>query len=142
MILVVNLLFWNQVSSFETAAKNGKEKQKTIFSQMPPGCDKKDFVRWRDSMRRDFTINRLLLIFFAYNVLGYGEKLWWIGLWSSGFRIMRNLFSPHAADVSISLEWILIYVIWTLLSFFGSTWLMKIIFLKLLKQFILWPLCE
>lgn len=45
---------------------------------MPPGCDKKDFVRWRDSMRRDFTINRLLLIFCAYNVIGMGGLKFWV----------------------------------------------------------------
>ncbi|XP_058187293.1 uncharacterized protein LOC131304175 isoform X3 [Rhododendron vialii] len=60
-----------EVSSFETAAKNGKEKQKTIFSQMPPGCDKKDFVRWRDSMRRDFTINSLFFDPFVNKIYDY-----------------------------------------------------------------------
>lgn len=94
MILVVNLLFWNQVSSFETAAKNGKEKQKTIFSQMPPGCDKKDFVRWRDSMRRDFTINRLLLIFCAYNVLAMGKSYGELGYEVLGFELWGIYFPP------------------------------------------------
>lgn len=35
-----------------------------------------------------------------------------------GFELWETCFSPHAADVSVSLLW----------SFFGSTWLIKIIF--------------
>lgn len=50
--------FLYQVSSFETVAKHGEEKEKVSFSQMPSGCDESDFNRWRNCMHRDFTINR------------------------------------------------------------------------------------
>ncbi|XP_050227284.1 uncharacterized protein LOC126676949 [Mercurialis annua] len=48
-----------EVSSFKTVAENSKEKGKALLSQIPSGCDEKDFIRWRDSMHRDFTINSL-----------------------------------------------------------------------------------
>ncbi|RVW32917.1 Poly(A) polymerase I [Vitis vinifera] len=49
-----------EVSSFETVAKHGEEKEKVSFSQMPSGCDESDFNRWRNCMHRDFTINSSL----------------------------------------------------------------------------------
>ncbi|KAK6154034.1 hypothetical protein DH2020_013673 [Rehmannia glutinosa] len=48
-----------QVSSFETVAEESKRKQVGI-SQMPRGCDPRDFVRWKNCMNRDFTVNRIL----------------------------------------------------------------------------------
>lgn len=51
-------LFHFQVSSFETVAKESRRKQVEI-SQMPKGCDPRDFVRWENCMNRDFTVNRL-----------------------------------------------------------------------------------
>jgi hypothetical protein len=50
-----------QVSSFDTVAKHTEEKEKekdVISLQMPRGCDEKDFIRWRNSLGRDFTVNR------------------------------------------------------------------------------------
>jgi hypothetical protein len=47
-----------QVSSFDTVAKHDEEKEKVLSLQKPRGCDEKDFIRWRNSMCRDFTINR------------------------------------------------------------------------------------
>ncbi|XP_030468773.2 uncharacterized protein LOC115687373 [Syzygium oleosum] len=48
-----------EVSSFKTIAKRAEGKEKVIFSCMPSGCNKRDFILWRDSMHRDFTINSL-----------------------------------------------------------------------------------
>lgn len=45
-----------QVSSFETVARhNGR---KPINFQLPKSCNLKDYILWKDCMKRDFTINR------------------------------------------------------------------------------------
>ncbi|KAG8373603.1 hypothetical protein BUALT_Bualt11G0041500 [Buddleja alternifolia] len=46
-----------EVSSFETVAETSKTKT-VCFSQMPTGCNQSDFVRWKNCMNRDFTVNR------------------------------------------------------------------------------------
>lgn len=46
-----------EVSSFETIPMNSITRNAVSFSDMSNLCDWKNFVRWRDSMRRDFTIN-------------------------------------------------------------------------------------
>ncbi|XP_048128546.1 uncharacterized protein LOC115736474 isoform X2 [Rhodamnia argentea] len=48
-----------EVSSFKTMAKRAEGKEKVIFSCMPSGCSEKDFILWKDSVHRDFTINSL-----------------------------------------------------------------------------------
>ncbi|KAI3415162.1 uncharacterized protein J3R85_015484 [Psidium guajava] len=48
-----------EVASFKTMAKTAEGKEKVIFSCMPRGCSEKDFILWRDSVHRDFTINSL-----------------------------------------------------------------------------------
>ncbi|KAJ8625669.1 hypothetical protein MRB53_034199 [Persea americana] len=60
-----------EVSSFDTIAKHSKEKETVGFSQMPTGCDKKDFVRWKNCMERDFTINGLLYDPFVNRIYDY-----------------------------------------------------------------------
>ncbi|KAL0429971.1 UNVERIFIED_CONTAM: Poly(A) polymerase I, partial [Sesamum radiatum] len=45
-----------EVSSFETVAERSKTKQVGI-SHKPTGCDPRDFVRWKNCMHRDFTVN-------------------------------------------------------------------------------------
>ncbi|EPS60978.1 hypothetical protein M569_13823, partial [Genlisea aurea] len=47
-----------EVSSFETASQKCKGK-KIAFSQMPKGCDRLDFARFKNCMKRDFTVNSL-----------------------------------------------------------------------------------
>lgn len=49
-----------QVSSFSTSARNSG-RGLTYELGKPAGCDKKDFVRWRNCLQRDFTINGLIL---------------------------------------------------------------------------------
>ncbi|KAL9993314.1 putative polynucleotide adenylyltransferase [Helianthus debilis subsp. tardiflorus] len=47
-----------EVSSFKTLAKHSENKEKFLVSQMPRGCDKSDLNLWKNSMHRDFTVNR------------------------------------------------------------------------------------
>ncbi|XP_012845755.1 PREDICTED: uncharacterized protein LOC105965731 [Erythranthe guttata] len=47
-----------EVSSFETVAVKSKSKQVDI-SEMPKGCNPRDFARWKNCMSRDFTVNSL-----------------------------------------------------------------------------------
>ncbi|KAL0396934.1 UNVERIFIED_CONTAM: hypothetical protein Scaly_0141800 [Sesamum calycinum] len=49
-----------EVSSFETVAERSKTKQDGI-SRQPTGCNPGDFVRWKNCMHRDFTVNRMLI---------------------------------------------------------------------------------
>ncbi|KAL0463754.1 UNVERIFIED_CONTAM: Poly(A) polymerase I [Sesamum latifolium] len=57
-----------EVSSFETVAEQSKTKQVGI-SHKPTGCDPRDFVRWKNCMHRDFTVNRLILYFSGCKLL-------------------------------------------------------------------------
>lgn len=64
-----------EVSSFETVAKHGEEKEKVSFSQMPSGCDESDFNRWRNCMHRDFTINSLFFDPFVNKIYDYANGM-------------------------------------------------------------------
>lgn len=64
-----------EVSSFETVAKHGKEREELLVSQTPKGCDKSDLVRWRDSMKRDFTINSLFFDPFVHKIYDYANGM-------------------------------------------------------------------
>ncbi|KAK4410452.1 Poly(A) polymerase I [Sesamum angolense] len=57
-----------EVSSFETVAERSKTKQDGI-SRQPTGCNPGDFVRWKNCMHRDFTVNRLILYFSGCKLL-------------------------------------------------------------------------
>ncbi|XP_016451893.1 uncharacterized protein LOC107776501 isoform X1 [Nicotiana tabacum] len=48
-----------EVSSFDTVAKNAEKEEEIFVPKMPKGCDQKDFILWKNSMHRDFTINSL-----------------------------------------------------------------------------------
>ncbi|URE41297.1 Poly A polymerase head domain [Musa troglodytarum] len=52
-----------EVSTFDTNDKDVKKQKKDVPSQVSNGCDVNDFVRWKNSMDRDFTINRQIIIF-------------------------------------------------------------------------------
>ncbi|XP_058090637.1 uncharacterized protein LOC131237037 [Magnolia sinica] len=60
-----------EVSSFETTGKNVKENETDDFSQMRASCDKKDFLRWKNCMKRDFTINGLFYDPFVNTIYDY-----------------------------------------------------------------------
>ncbi|KAK9285251.1 hypothetical protein L1049_024440 [Liquidambar formosana] len=64
-----------EVSSFETVAKHAEEKEKYLFSQMPRGCDKKDLIRWRNCMHRDFTVNSLFFNPFVNKIYDYANGM-------------------------------------------------------------------
>ncbi|GLU19681.1 hypothetical protein SLE2022_359170 [Rubroshorea leprosula] len=57
-----------EVSSFETVANNAKENEDVFKS---PLCDEKDFIRWRNSTQRDFTINSLFYDPFSNKIYDY-----------------------------------------------------------------------
>ncbi|KAJ0967061.1 hypothetical protein J5N97_023978 [Dioscorea zingiberensis] len=48
-----------EVSSFGTTHRNVKEREATHSSPIATNCDEKDFIRWKNCMERDFTINGL-----------------------------------------------------------------------------------
>ncbi|KAL6959837.1 hypothetical protein U1Q18_039988 [Sarracenia purpurea var. burkii] len=64
-----------EVSSFETVAEHSKEKEESLFSQMPSGCDRKDFLRWRNCMQRDFTVNSLFFDPFGNKIYDYANGM-------------------------------------------------------------------
>ncbi|KAH7690302.1 Polynucleotide adenylyltransferase protein [Dioscorea alata] len=49
-----------EVSSFNTTGRHVKERETTHSSQIPTNCDEKDFIRWKNCMERDFTINGVI----------------------------------------------------------------------------------
>ncbi|XP_022775480.1 uncharacterized protein LOC111317278 isoform X4 [Durio zibethinus] len=64
-----------EVTSFETAAKHDKDKEKGLISLIPKGCDEKDLIRWRDTRKRDFTINSLIFDPFTCNIYDYNNGM-------------------------------------------------------------------
>uniref|UniRef100_A0A9I9D6E1 Poly(A) polymerase I n=1 Tax=Cucumis melo TaxID=3656 RepID=A0A9I9D6E1_CUCME len=64
-----------EVSSFDTTAKHSEGKEITAHSQIPKKCDKKDLIRWRNSMERDFTINSLFFDPFSNVIYDYAEGM-------------------------------------------------------------------
>ncbi|KAK4347593.1 hypothetical protein RND71_033932 [Anisodus tanguticus] len=48
-----------EVSSFDTVAKQTGKREKPFVSKMPKGFHQKDFILWKNSMHRDFTVNSL-----------------------------------------------------------------------------------
>ncbi|KAL5557410.1 hypothetical protein UlMin_039646 [Ulmus minor] len=63
-----------EVSSFETVAKEAGGKE-LDFSQVPCGCGKKDFTLWRNSFKRDFTINSLFYDPFLNKIYDYANGI-------------------------------------------------------------------
>ncbi|XP_050241560.1 uncharacterized protein LOC126690447 isoform X2 [Quercus robur] len=64
-----------EVSSFDTVAKHDEEKEKLLSLQMPEDGNEKDFIRWRNSMCRDFTINSLFFDPFAKKIYDYANGM-------------------------------------------------------------------
>ncbi|XP_068304942.1 uncharacterized protein [Pyrus communis] len=107
-----------EVSSFETVARDaGKNKEKDSLSCRPPGCDKKDFIRWKNSMHRDFTINSLFFDPFTNKIYDYANgitdlrqlKLRTLGSAKLSFeedcaRILRGLRIAARLSLSFSKE--------------------------------------
>ncbi|XP_042508935.1 uncharacterized protein LOC122084613 isoform X2 [Macadamia integrifolia] len=64
-----------EVSSFETVAERAKEEEMIFLPQMSTNCDRKDYVRWRDCLHRDFTINSLFFDPFVNRIYDYADGL-------------------------------------------------------------------
>ncbi|KAB5556690.1 hypothetical protein DKX38_007599 [Salix brachista] len=64
-----------EVSSFETSAQQCQEKEKALLSQMRGSCDEKDFLLWKNSMQRDFTINSLFFDPFMNRIYDYANGM-------------------------------------------------------------------
>ncbi|KAK9164697.1 hypothetical protein Syun_005599 [Stephania yunnanensis] len=64
-----------EVSSFDTAAKHGKQNDSNHLPTLLGDFDKKDFVRWRNSMDRDFTINSLFFDPFVDKIYDYNNGI-------------------------------------------------------------------
>ncbi|CAL9216511.1 unnamed protein product [Arabidopsis halleri] len=47
-----------EVSSFSTSARTGKAPSKNL--RKPAGCDERDYIRWKNCLQRDFTVNGLM----------------------------------------------------------------------------------
>ncbi|GMH24537.1 hypothetical protein Nepgr_026380 [Nepenthes gracilis] len=63
-----------EVSSFETMARHDEEREYS-FPKMPGGCAKMDFIRWRNSVHRDFTVNSLFYDPFANKIYDYADGM-------------------------------------------------------------------
>lgn len=74
-LLILWHILYLQVSSFDTVANKGdKTGRKDFFvPRMPRGCDENDVIRWRNSLQRDFTINRYYPFYFLF-VCKFGAK--------------------------------------------------------------------
>ncbi|XP_002521705.2 uncharacterized protein LOC8268760 [Ricinus communis] len=64
-----------EVSSFETVAQHNEGKEEVLISQKPSGCNGRDFIRWRNSMHRDFTINSLFFDPFMNQIFDYANGM-------------------------------------------------------------------
>ncbi|XP_018852015.1 uncharacterized protein LOC109014131 isoform X2 [Juglans regia] len=64
-----------EVSSFDTVAERAGEKEKVFSLKVPKGCDENDFIRWRNSICRDFTINALFFDPFANTIYDYANGM-------------------------------------------------------------------
>ncbi|KAF8079959.1 hypothetical protein N665_0988s0004 [Sinapis alba] len=47
-----------EVSSFSTSARTGKAPNKNF--RKPVGCNERDYIRWKNCLQRDFTVNGLM----------------------------------------------------------------------------------
>ncbi|PIA27327.1 hypothetical protein AQUCO_08000004v1 [Aquilegia coerulea] len=66
-----------EVSSFSTTSRKSNKSISNFFRR-PPGCDEQDYRRWKNCLRRDFTINGLMLDPYAklvYDYLGGMEDI-------------------------------------------------------------------
>ncbi|KAL4577764.1 hypothetical protein LXL04_013877 [Taraxacum kok-saghyz] len=72
---VITTAHLDQVSSFDTLAKDTEGKEKFLISQMPKDCDKLDLLRWKNSMHRDFTINSLFFDPHAFTIYDYNDGM-------------------------------------------------------------------
>ncbi|KAL5053138.1 hypothetical protein RYX36_033820 [Vicia faba] len=60
-----------EVSSFNTTTRSKPGRHFTHDIEAPKGCDKEDYLRWRNCLNRDFTINGFMFDPFAKIVYDY-----------------------------------------------------------------------
>ncbi|ERM96135.1 uncharacterized protein LOC18424055 [Amborella trichopoda] len=80
-----------EVSSFETTDPFA-QTESNLDSHVPSGCNHKDFIRWKDCMRRDFTINGLFYDPFANTIYDYAN-----GMKDLSMCKLRTLKPAHAS---------------------------------------------
>ncbi|CAN6485066.1 unnamed protein product [Victoria cruziana] len=82
-----------EVSSFETRHSHIFEKEEAVcLPEMPNGCDSGDFVRWRNCMKRDFTVNCLFYDPFINKVYDYAN-----GMQDLRMLKVRTIISAHVS---------------------------------------------
>ncbi|KAJ8432279.1 hypothetical protein Cgig2_028541 [Carnegiea gigantea] len=64
------ILLSHQVSSFSTVAKQSMRNLNN-FIKKPRGCNEHDYIRWRNCVQRDFTINTLMFDPYSKTVYDY-----------------------------------------------------------------------
>ncbi|KAK7253019.1 hypothetical protein RIF29_37389 [Crotalaria pallida] len=65
-----------EVTSFETVARTSKEKQPNLYSPLPSFGNQEDLIRYKNSLRRDFTINSSLFYDpFANKIYDYANGM-------------------------------------------------------------------
>ncbi|KAJ8531428.1 hypothetical protein K7X08_026862 [Anisodus acutangulus] len=64
-----------EVSSFDTVAKHAEKEEELFDPKMPQGCAQKDFILWKNSMQRDFTINSLFFNPFVNRIYDYANAM-------------------------------------------------------------------
>ncbi|KNA23747.1 hypothetical protein SOVF_021700 [Spinacia oleracea] len=66
-----------EVSSFSTVARKSRKNFNSL-SKRPRGCDEHDYIRWRNCVQRDFTINGLMFdpyLKLVYDYIGGVEDI-------------------------------------------------------------------
>ncbi|KNA18357.1 hypothetical protein SOVF_071460 [Spinacia oleracea] len=83
-----------EVSSFETTASHGGGEKEVNLSEIkvPKGYDKKDLMRWRNSLHRDFTVNSLFYDPFAHKIYDYTN-----GMTDLTAMKLRTLVPAHSS---------------------------------------------
>ncbi|KAM3316187.1 hypothetical protein ACQJBY_034355 [Aegilops geniculata] len=101
---VITTASLKEVSSFKTNSTQVKGNENVNCSEETDGHDEGDILRWKDSLRRDFTVNSLFFNPFNYRVFDYvnGVK----DLRKNKTRLameMKYMLSYGAAESSIRL---------------------------------------
>ncbi|CAO2831282.1 unnamed protein product [Amaranthus hypochondriacus] len=80
-----------EVSSFETS-KDHEKGNKVYLSKMPEGYDGKDFLLWRNSLHRDFTVNSFFYDPYAHKIYDYSN-----GMEDLSAKKLRTLVPAHSS---------------------------------------------
>ncbi|XP_060194745.1 uncharacterized protein LOC132623946 [Lycium barbarum] len=64
-----------EVSSFDTVAKQTGKREEHFVPKMPRGFRQKDFILWKNSMHRDFTVNSLFFDPSVNTIYDYADAI-------------------------------------------------------------------